>query len=168
VRLNDLYKLVVELTLPAPVSKPFVLSARDRDILATLLVREAGGDADYVSSMAGVMNSVVNRAKRDPSKFVAVALQPQQFSCFNSIKTPQMMDALIQKTKQHPAYNSALSLVDSAVKGKLLDITQGSTHYYANKGTNKIKTPYWAEPDKETNQIGNHLYYKDIKFKRVK
>jgi spore germination cell wall hydrolase CwlJ-like protein len=168
VKLNDLYKLVVELTLPAPVSKPFMLSARDRDILATLLVREAGGDVDYVSSMAGVMNTVVNRARRDPSKFVAVAVQPQQFSCFNNIKTAQMMDALIQKTKQHSAYSSALSLVDSAVKGKLLDITKGSTHYYANKGTNKIKTPYWAEQNKETNQIGNHLYYKNIKFKKVK
>jgi spore germination cell wall hydrolase CwlJ-like protein len=163
VKLNDLYKLVIEQTIPSPAVKPAAPSIRDRDILATLLVKEAGGDADYVSSMAGVMNAVVNRAKRDPNKFVAVATKPRQFSCFNAITTPQMMDALIQKTKMHPAYNAALSLVDSAMKGKLLDITQGSTHYYANKGTNKIKAPYWANATKKTNQIGNHQYLKGIK-----
>lgn len=162
-KLNDLYKLVIELALPSPVAKTTGPSSRDRDILATLLVKEAGGDADYVSSMAGVMNAVVNRAKRDPSKFVAVATKPRQFSCFDAIKTPQMMDVLIQKTKMHPAYNAALSLVDSALKGKLMDITQGSTHYYANKGINKIKAPYWANPTKKTNQIGSHQYLKDIK-----
>lgn len=140
-----------------------ILSDRDKNILATLLVKEAGGEKDYITGMAGVMNVIANRAKNNPSNFVREATKKLQFSAFNSIKTPQQMDQLIAATKSHRAYGAAMEMVQKAVTGRLTDITKKSTHYYAASGPNKILAPKWADPAKKTNKIGHHQFYSGIK-----
>ena len=164
-RFNDLVKSLLEQAdLPPPAYvQQFDLSDREKDILATLLIKEAGGEKDYIAGMAAVMNVISNRAKNDPRNFVREALKRYQFSAFNAIKTPQQMSQLISDTKKHKAYNAAMSLVQSAIKGKLTDITNKSTHYYAASGPNKIVAPKWADPAKRTNKIGHHQYYTGIR-----
>ena len=63
-RFNDIVNSILEQNVSRPL-----LSQRDQDILATLLVREAGGEKDYIAGMAGVMNVIVNRAKKNPANF---------------------------------------------------------------------------------------------------
>lgn len=140
-----------------------VLTDRDKDILATLLVKEAGGEKDYIAGMAGVMNVIQTRAKNNPKDFVNQATKKFQFSAFNAIKTPQQMDQLIAATKTHQAYKAAKEMVEKAIQNKLTDVTAKSTHYYAASGPNKITAPKWADPTKRTNKIGHHQFYTNIK-----
>jgi len=157
-------KLLEQAELPPPAYvQQFDLSDRDKDILATLLVKEAGGEKDYIAGMAAVMNVIFNRAKGNPQNFVREATRKFQFSAFNDIKTPQQMIDLINSTKQHRAYQAARDMVNRAVQGKLTDITGKSTHYYAASGPNKIVPPKWADPTKKTNKIGHHQFYTGIR-----
>lgn len=144
------------------------LSQRDRDILATLLIGEAGGEQDYIAGMAAVMNVITNRAKNDITKFIPVALQRKQFSTFNKIKTQGDMNQRILMAKKHPAYNQALSIVDSALKRTLPPVVGTSTHYYANLGTQKITPPTWTKQGNPSDQIGSHKFYTNVPYRRVK
>ena len=166
-RFNDLVKKILEAVDLPPASSAYVqqldLSDRDKNILATLLVKEAGGEKDYIAGMAAVMNVIANRAKNDPREFVRQALRRYQFSAFNDVKTPQQMDQAITNARSHKAYNAAMSMVESAIKGKLTDITGKATHYYAASGPNKIVPPKWADPARRTNKIGHHQYFKGIR-----
>lgn len=139
------------------------LSERDKDILATLLVKEAGGEQDYIAGMAGVMNVINNRAKGNTKDFINQATKKFQFSAFNGITTPQQMNQLIAATRSHKAFKAAREMVDRAVSSKLTDVTSKSTHYYAASGPNKIAPPKWADPAKKTNKIGHHQFYTGIK-----
>jgi len=164
VKFQELVNLLEQADLPPPAYvQQFDLSDRDKDILATLLVKEAGGERDYISGMAAVMNVIYNRARGNPREFVRQAIRKYQFSAFNEIKTPVQMQELINKTKSHKAYNAAKEMVNKAIKGRLTDITDKSTHYYASSGPNKINPPKWADPTKETNKIGNHQFYTGIR-----
>ena len=166
-RFNGLIEKILEAVDTPPSPPAYVqqldLSDRDKNILATLLVKEAGGERDYIAGMAAVMNVIANRAKNNPREFVKQALRKYQFSAFNDIKTPQQMDQAIAHTRSHKAYNAAMSMVESATKGKLTDITGKATHYYAASGPSKIMPPKWADPSKRTNKIGHHQYFKGIK-----
>ena len=62
-------KILEQVDVPAYVQQ-FDLSDREKDILATLLVKEAGGEKDYITGMAAVMNVIVNRAKNNPREFL--------------------------------------------------------------------------------------------------
>lgn len=157
-KFNALVKNLLEQTL----SKKD-LSERDKNILAALLVREAGGEKDYIAGMAGVMNVIVNRANNNPNNFIKEALKRYQFSAFNEIKTPQQMDQLVSSTLNHRAFKAAKEMVQKAISGGLTDITNKSTHYYAASGPNKINAPKWADPAKKTNKIGHHQFYSNIK-----
>ena len=164
-KFNSLVQQILEQAdIPPPAYvQQFDLSDRDKDLLATLLVKEAGGEKDYIAGMAGVMNVIVNRAKNNPRAFVKQSIRKYQFSAFNDIKTPQQMQELINNTKQHRAFNAAKEMVQKAIQGKLTDVTSKSTHYYASSGPNKIKPPKWADPTKKTNKIGHHQFYTRIK-----
>lgn len=164
-RFNSLVnKLLEQADLPPPAYvQQYDLSDRDKSILATLLVKEAGGEKDYIAGMAGVMNVIFNRAKGNPKNFVREATRKFQFSAFNTVKTPQQLDQLIASTKSHRAFTAAREIVQKAIAGKLQDITQKSTHYYAASGPNKIQSPKWADPTKKTNKIGHHQFYSGIK-----
>lgn len=166
-KFNKIVKELLEQAQIPPTPPAYIqqldLSERDKDILATLLVKEAGGEQDYVSGMAGVMNVIYNRAKGNPKDFVREATKKLQFSAFNNIKTPEQMNQLIASSKSHKAFNSAKQLVQSAIQGKLTDITSKSTHYFAASGPNKINAPRWADPYKETNKVGHHQFYRDIR-----
>jgi len=157
-RFDDIVKSILEQNLNRPP-----VTQRDLDILATLLVKEAGGESDYIAGMAGVMNVIVNRAKGNPANFVREATKRLQFSAFNTIKTPQQMDQLIAATKKHKAYAAAKEMAVKAVQGRLQDITSRSTHYYAASGPNKIAPPTWADPAKKTNKIGHHQFFSNIR-----
>lgn len=144
------------------------ISERDRDIVAALLIGEAGGEKDYVAGMGAVMNVIVNRAKNNPAKFVAVVTQPQQFSAFNNIKTSADMDKAIAKAKLHPNFKTARSLVDSAARKSLPSVVGPSTHYYANLGAQKIAAPRWSKKGTPTAQVGSHKFLTNIPYRTVK
>jgi hypothetical protein len=64
--------------------------------------------------------------------------------------------ALARKVGRDPIYQKIIGLVDSAMKGRLADITGGATFYFNPKKAN----PSWAKKLVKTKRIGNHDFYK--------
>lgn len=146
------------------------LSPFDIDVLAALLVKEAGGERDYITGMAGVMNVIATRAKNNPAGFIGVALKPKQFSAFNAIKTQQDLINIVNQTKKHPRFNAARQMVVSASQGKLPNIVGGASHYHVTSGQSTVK-PRWTSPQyggknpqaTPTTTLGHHTFFTGIK-----
>ena len=69
-KFQELVNLLEQADLPPPAYvQQFDLSDRDKDILATLLVKEAGGERDYIS---GMVISFLRRIRViiEPSRYV--------------------------------------------------------------------------------------------------
>lgn len=146
------------------------LSQFDIDVLAALLVKEAGGERDYIAGMAGVMNTINARAKKNPANYISVALKPKQFSAFNSIKTQQDLINVINQTKKHPRFNAARDMVISAASGTLPNLIGPATHYHVTSGPSTVK-PSWTSPQyggrnpqaAPTTTIGNHTFFSGVR-----
>jgi SLT domain-containing protein len=162
VTFNDLVNVLLE------QSKP--LSNFDIDTLAALLVKEAGGEPDYISGMAGVMNAITSRAGNNPDQFISVALKPKQFSAFNNVKNQQDLINVITQAKKHPRFNAAREMVASASKGTLPNIVGGASHYHVTSGTGAVK-PKWSAPQyggknsaaTPTTTLGHHTFFTGVK-----
>lgn len=167
--LVNLFQESIDLPPPNVIVKAESLSSLQQNILATLLVKEAGGEHS-TKSMVAIMNTIQNRAHRDPNNFTSVALSPNQYSCFNNItNNPIKLIELINNTKEHSSYKEALRIVQLASKGKLKDITNGATHYHVFKGASAV-APYWTSPKyggKNSKAIptcvfGSHVFLKNV------
>jgi len=122
--------------------------ATDRDIVASTLILEAGGEYSE-GAMEAVHEVVYNRSMKRNKSMSAVCLQAWQFSCWNE----NDVDSNIAKAKKHPRWNKAMKIVDTA---QMSNFTNGADHYYAEY----IDEPYWAEDMTLTVKIGRHLFFK--------
>jgi hypothetical protein len=146
------------------------LSPFDIDVLAALLVKEAGGERDYIAGMAAVMNTIAARAKKNPANYISVALKPKQFSAFNSIKTQQDLINVVNQTKKHPNFNAARDMVVSAAAGTLPNLIGPATHYHVTKGSSTVK-PSWTSPQyggknpsaTPTTTVGSHTFFSGVR-----
>ncbi|NDA63753.1 MAG: hypothetical protein EBX50_17240 [Chitinophagia bacterium] len=146
------------------------LSPFDIDVLAALLVKEAGGERDYIAGMAGVMNTINARAKKNPSNYISVALKPKQFSAFNSIKSQQDLINIVNQTKKHPNFNAAKDMVISAASGTLPNLIGPATHYHVTSGPSTVR-PSWTSPQyggkntqaSPTTTIGSHTFFSGVR-----
>jgi len=160
-------------------------SITDRNILATTLIGEAGGN---VAEMKKVMNVLNNRAKNKKSTPKKEALRPMQFSMWNSafqkeekelesgkikkvykLKSNQHLSNIIKKHKMSQNWGkkhweAAYKIVDNNFKSKIEDSTFGANLYYAISLESKNKKPYWAKLKnwKETVRTKYHAYGKLI------
>jgi hypothetical protein len=161
-KFDDLVVSIIEQTKP--------LSDFDLDVLATLLVKEAGGEKDYIAGMAGVMNTIATRAKNNPSFFISVALKPKQYSAFNGIKTQQDLANIVAQTRKHPRFNAAKQMAVSASAGKLPSVAGSATHYHVTSGQSKV-APKWSNPQyggknsaaTPTTTLGGHTFFTGVK-----
>lgn len=161
-KFDSLVQTILEQTRP--------LSPFDIDVLAALLVKEAGGEKDYITGMAGVMNVIATRAKNNPANFIGVALKPKQFSAFNIVKNQQDLVNIVSQTKKHPRFNAAKQMVISASQGKLPNIVSGASHYHVTSGPSTVK-PKWTSPQYggkntqavPTTTLGHHTFFTGIK-----
>lgn len=141
------------------------------DVLATTLIGEAGGEGE--KGMHAVMNVIMNRVKgsSDPVRAaVASVLKPKQFSMFNSYTLGNKdIREIINKAKQHSNWKIAEKIAMDGLSNKLVDITDGATHYHVTKGKSKV-TPKWTHPSLGgknpqavvTNTIGAHSFLKNV------
>lgn len=146
------------------------LSPFDIDVLAALLVKEAGGERDYIAGMAAVMNTIAARAKKNPANYISVALKPKQFSAFNSIKNQQDLVNVVNQTKKHPNFDAAKDMVISAAAGTLPNLIGPATHYHVTKGPSTVK-PSWTSPQyggknplaTPTTTVGSHTFFSGVR-----
>ncbi len=144
-----------------PYVEKEVISQRDKDIVASCLIGEAGGEGR--AGMIAVMNVIQNRAKTS-DRFVSTVLKRKQFSMFNQATengiNEDILNQVIERSKNHPCWSQALEISNKAWNGMLKDSTHGATHYYALNGMKNKQPPYWANSMKETCKIGNHTFLK--------
>jgi len=133
-----------------------VFSDYERQILATVLILEAGGES--YTGMHAVMNVLVNRSNGDLDKVVSEAIRKGQFASMKDVwgKSKPDYSPLITKALKHPSYTSALNIVKAFESDDhYYDPSMGATHFHT------ITTePYWASSLEQVQIIGNHVFYK--------
>ena len=143
--------------------KTFTITQNDLDILARTVAAEARSES--VLGQAAVAHVALNRLVSQhggEENLTDILLDNKQFSAWNKRQNyTDMKNVYINKND--PSYENAKSISIAVLDGRITDPTYGSNHYYANKGLNKISTPYWYNEQlkkAKTNryQIGNHLF----------
>lgn len=128
--------------------------AEEIDYLARTIWGEARGEGN--SGMQAVANVIMNRVKAATwygAGVKDVVLKKSQFSCWNDGDPNKAK--MLAVTDSDISFRNAKYLAEQAVNGVLPDITGGANHYHASN----IR-PYWADTDKMTVIIGNHVFYK--------
>lgn len=129
------------------------LTDAQRDTLIRTVLGEARGEG--LDGMAAVAQVIQNRANSGqyPSDPSEVALQPYQFSTWNSGEggnNPQ------QFSPNSNAYQQAAQVIDSVFSGQVPDRTNGALFYHTPQ-----VSPNWANSVNRygTTQLGNHIFY---------
>jgi spore germination cell wall hydrolase CwlJ-like protein len=119
----------------------------EKTCIATAIYHEARGEP--LEGMIAVANVIVNRmkSKRFPAKACDVVYQRKQFS----------WTLFPSKLEPIEDFRNAdiLKIAELALLGKLVDYTNGATHYHAN-----YVKPYWKHTKTHTVTIGNHIFYR--------
>ena len=145
--------------------KTFTITQDDLDILARTIAAEARSES--VLGQAAVAHVALNRLVSQhggEENLTDILLDNKQFSAWNENERQNYTDMKnVYINKNDPSYENAKSISIAVLDGRITDPTYGSNHYYANKGANKISTPYWYDEQlkkSKTNryQIGNHLF----------
>lgn len=119
-----------------------------REIVAAVLVAEAGGEREPVRSMQAVKEVVQMRAWKQQRTEVSIVTERWQFSCLNRIKP----ERLVAIAKQHPRWNDALRLASAPVKHATV---WQSNHYHA-----LTVLPAWAKGVRPVAIVGGHAFYR--------
>ncbi len=126
-------------------------------VAARTLYGEARGEPE--EGQRAVAHVLVNRMKlgRWGKTLAEVSMARKQFSCWNDDdpNRPKMVglsddDPLLVRLCEH---------VEDAMSGEP-DMTNGATHYHA---ASMETYPAWALDATKCGQIGNHIFYKDVK-----
>lgn len=124
------------------------------DILARTIWGEARGEG--TTGMQAVANVITNRVKANiwyGASYKEVCLKPYQFSCWNESDPNRAKILSVNDSDQ--IFKNALYIAEKAVNGTLPDITLGANHYHRYN-----VSPSWADINKITVGIGNHIFYK--------
>lgn len=128
------------------------LSEYQKDILVRTILGEARGEGlDGMEAVAQVIRNRTNSG-RFPSDPAAVALQPSQFSVWNTGAGGGKTDY----NKNSDLYRKAEQAVERVFSGQVPDRTNGALFYHTPS-----VSPNWAgEVNKYgTTQLGNHIFY---------
>jgi N-acetylmuramoyl-L-alanine amidase len=131
------------------------LDRSDREIVATCLVLEAGGEGP--EGMQAVLNVILNRSQGNLYRMVPETLKYGAFSCMAAVwrtEQPDFTPLFARAIEQHTAYEQAMELIALMEAGFLADNTGGATHYHAES----IR-PYWADSLRYLTTIGRHIFY---------
>lgn len=133
----------------------------DQNILARTLYgeAEAGDEADAIAIACVVLNRVA--AKRWPNTVSGVCLQPAQFSCWNA-DNPRLGELRSPVMPTGKWFKRCDAIARDALAGRILDPTNGATHYYATY----VAAPRWARGKKPCYSTPGgkvtHLFFNDI------
>jgi spore germination cell wall hydrolase CwlJ-like protein len=125
------------------------------DTLARTIWGEARNQGyDGMYAIACVVMNRVNNPTWWGDTIVNVCTKPFQFSCWlpNDPNRPK----LIAVTNSDPQFATALGIAATAANGTLVDITNGSTHYF---NLLMPHAPEWASGRTPTKIIGTHAFF---------
>ena len=140
-----------------PVPEPGVPAKdlSDLMVLAMTILGEAEGECDLGKLAVGWVVRNRKKDRRWPDTTTGVCLQPMQFSCWNT-GSPRIrvMKAPVSHTTE-AAWDECFFAAIGAEFAVEMDPTNGANHYH----TTAVE-PYWADNDKVTLRLGDHIFYK--------
>lgn len=130
----------------------------DTEILARTLYGEARGE--IIDGVCAVASVIVNRENHHIKRYgigiANVCLKRKQFSCWND--DDENLSKLLT-TINNPVVGKCRIIAMLAVRGLLVDNTDGATHYH-----HKSIEPYWISGKGmiHTVDIGDHKFYMEV------
>lgn len=132
----------------------------DIEVMAKTLWAESRGEGK--AGMEAVACVILNRCRdpqdRWPDMPAEVCKQRLQFSCWNS--DDPNLPKLMQIDHADASYRMAYAIAARAVADDVADKTGAANHYLSRQLFNSPKRPPWADPDKVTVTISNHVFLK--------
>ncbi len=140
-----------------------------RDIAIRTILGEAANESPM--GQAAVAHVLMNRARdpRWPATVGEVALQPQQFSAWNSGAGGN--DLVRRYGPESDPYQRVGMIYDAVASGQISDPTSGATHYYSpagmqalvDQGAQSNLLPNWLTQENQRRQvapttIGGHIF----------
>lgn len=136
------------------------LLATMTDLQALSLTTWGESRGEPVEGQIAVMSVIRNRSKQFRLPYPNVVLRAFQFSCWNDNdpNRSQLLDMFNDETRVvgWALWHQLKYLAQGIIDDKLLDNTQGATHYYALG----IPPPKWTSSGTRTRIIANHVFYK--------
>ena len=138
-----------------------MLNALEIDVLSRTLYGEAeANDAADAIAIACVALNRTRHPKQWPANVAAVCQQPAQFSCWNA-SNPRLQEIKAVGLDDR-WFAFCVSVAEDALAGRLVDPTDGATHYYASY----IAMPKWAKGKTPCHATPagkyTHLFFNDI------
>jgi len=124
------------------------------DTLARTLWGEARGEG--IRGMEAVAAVILNRMRdprRWPNDAAGVSRQPWQFSAWNA--NDPNLPRMLAVTDADPQFRQALTIATAALRGELLDMTNGANHFHTH-----AVSPSWSRGVTPTVIIGNHRFFR--------
>lgn len=143
--LKGLRILTFTLALLATVASA---APRPVEVVAAVLVAEAGGERDPARSMRAVREVIQMRAYEQQRTEVAIVTARKQFSCLNRTSTAR----LVATARQHPQWSAAMSLASAPVKQATV---WQANHYHA-----LTVRPAWARGQRPVAILGGHAFFR--------
>ena len=137
--------LAVVITLSAGTTT--TKKSTDQEVIAMTILGEARGEgiAGMYAVAAVIAQRSINRSR--PPK--VICLQPRQFSCWNSGRD-------LRHLLSGPNAKYAMDLAKN-IKLTNRKVTGFADHFHS---VNIKPIPYWADLNKKTTTINNHVFYK--------
>lgn len=119
---------------------------------------EARGES--AEGQRAVVKTILNRATARGWPLGNIVLARKQFSCFNAgLDSPTLW---IRNIKAFA--NVTKNCIQGIEEWEQGDTLKGATHYYALKGMEDQKPPYWAASMTYITEIENHRFYREGKL----
>lgn len=118
------------------------------EVVAAVLIAEAGGERDPARSMRAVREVIQMRAWQQQRTELAVVTAPRQFSCLNRTTTARLVAA----AKSHPQWPAAARLAAAPVAQATV---WQANHYHA-----ATINPAWAKGARPIAIVGGHYFYR--------
>lgn len=137
--------------VPFQVAEPRKIGKRDRACLVAAIYYEANGEGE--KGMEAVGNVVLNRLDERPdgTTICDVVYERGQFGWTRRVSRKKLAIG------RNPRWKGAIRVADRLIAGHVRDRTGGATSFYS-----VIEfpdgPPRWVDVDKETVQIGNHVF----------
>ena len=147
---------------PAALETQAAADAGDQVVLAKTLWGEARGEGrEGMEAVAAVVLNRRRTAYRDRTTASEVCLDPKQFSCWNADDPNSRKLTRIDKQPDDD-FNVAMVVAAKALRGYLVDPTQGARHYVATT-LPLSRRPRWLDEKRPCVVIGRHEFYNNIR-----
>lgn len=100
----------------------------------------------------------MNRAGWNEKRVCPEVFKPMQFSWTQKLAYPVGKNYKLTKAgipKEASAWDTAVTIAETVMAGRMFDITEGATHYHAD-----YVSPRWANNLQVSFRVGKHIFYR--------